>query len=106
MGRLRLGDAVHPLHSLAVPYALDALGPAEARRFERHLAGCARCAEEVRALAADLVRLARAATVPAPPDLRRRILAAVRTTAQEPPVPRAAPEPPRRPSGRGLLALA
>ncbi|WP_030684088.1 anti-sigma factor [Streptomyces sp. NRRL B-1347] len=98
------------MHSLAVPYALDALDPDETRRFEKHLATCARCTDEVRALAADTVRLARAASVPAPEDLRERILAAVRTTAQEPAERRAGPEPlrapPRREPGRALFALA
>ncbi|WP_192918309.1 anti-sigma factor domain-containing protein [Streptomyces spectabilis] len=102
------------MHSLAVPYALDALDPDETRRFERHLATCTRCTDEVRALAADTVRLARAASVPAPEDLRERILAAVRTTAQEPVGRRAEPgpgpeplrAPPRRAPGRALLGLA
>ncbi|MDX3345325.1 MULTISPECIES: anti-sigma factor [Streptomyces] len=80
-------------HSLAAPYALDALEGAERGRFERHLEGCARCAAEVRALSEDAVRLARSTAAPAPPALRERVLAAVRTTAQEPapargPVPR------------------
>ncbi|MGA4842919.1 anti-sigma factor [Streptomyces sp. G45] len=104
--RLGLG---HSLHSLAVPYALDALDPDEMRRYERHLARCARCADEVRALAADTVRLARAASVPAPPDLRERILTAVRTTAQEPPPEGPPPDPVRaRPAARApvLVALA
>ncbi|WP_079087051.1 anti-sigma factor [Streptomyces silvensis] len=83
-GGLRVGRG---LHSLAVPYALDALDPAETRRFEGHLERCPRCTDEVRALAADTVRLARAASVPAPPDLRERILAAVRATEQEAPEP-------------------
>ncbi|WP_181803288.1 RskA family anti-sigma factor, partial [Streptomyces shenzhenensis] len=38
------------LHSLAAPYALDALDAGERRRFERHLKDCDRCADEVRAL--------------------------------------------------------
>ncbi|MEU9386205.1 zf-HC2 domain-containing protein, partial [Streptomyces sp. NPDC048279] len=41
------------LHSLAAPYALDALEPGERRRFEKHLGGCDRCAAEVRALTED-----------------------------------------------------
>ena len=45
-------------HSLAAPYALDALEHAERVRFERHLDTCARCTAEVRALAEDAVRLA------------------------------------------------
>ncbi|MFI0506581.1 anti-sigma factor domain-containing protein [Streptomyces albogriseolus] len=71
-------------HSLAAPYALDALEPAERIRFERHLTFCDRCAAEVRDLAEDAVRLAWSTAAPAPPALRDRVLAAVRTTAQEP----------------------
>ncbi|CAL9593745.1 anti-sigma factor [Streptomyces pilosus] len=72
------------LHSLAAPYALDALEPAERVRFEKHLKSCGRCTEEVRDLAEDAVRLAWSTAAPAPPALRDRVLAAVRTTAQEP----------------------
>ncbi|CAL9312993.1 anti-sigma factor [Streptomyces sp. R02] len=71
-------------HSLAAPYALDALEPAERVRFERHLTSCDRCAAEVRDLTEDAVRLAWSTAAPAPPALRDRVLAAVRTTAQEP----------------------
>lgn len=71
-------------HSLAAPYALDALEPGERRRFEKHLAGCDRCAAEVRELAEDTVRLAWSAAAPAPPALRERVLTAVRSTPQEP----------------------
>ncbi|MHB9862837.1 anti-sigma factor [Streptomyces sp. YIM S03343] len=78
-------------HSLAAPYALDALEPAERVRFERHLANCDRCAAEVRALSEDAARLAWSAAVPAPPAMRERVLAAVRITAQEP----ARPDPAR-----------
>ncbi|MFC8570576.1 anti-sigma factor domain-containing protein [Streptomyces sp. NPDC057245] len=72
------------LHSLAAPYALDALEDDERDRFERHLEGCGRCAAEVRALSEDAVRLAWSAAAPPPAALRDRVLAAVRTTAQEP----------------------
>ncbi|MDN3247787.1 anti-sigma factor [Streptomyces mutabilis] len=72
------------LHSLAAPYALDALEGAERVRFERHLEGCDRCAADVRALSEDAVRLAWSTAAPAPAALRDRVLAAVRTTAQEP----------------------
>ncbi|MFI9153439.1 anti-sigma factor domain-containing protein [Streptomyces sp. NPDC053367] len=81
-------------HSLAAPYALDALDPGERRRFERHLAGCDRCTAEVRDLAEDAVRLAWSTAAPPPAALRDRVLAAVRTTAQEPAGP--APERARR----------
>ncbi|MFE7812172.1 anti-sigma factor domain-containing protein [Streptomyces sp. NPDC057433] len=80
LGRGNRGD----LHSLAAPYALDALEPAERVRFERHLSTCRRCAAEVRVLAEDAVRLAWSTAAPAPPALRDRVMAAVRTTPQDP----------------------
>jgi anti-sigma-K factor RskA len=78
--RLRREDP----HSLAAPYALDALAPAERARFEKHLQTCGVCAAEVRALSEDAVRLAYSTAVPAPPAMRDRVLAAVRATPQEP----------------------
>ncbi|MEY9990171.1 anti-sigma-K factor RskA [Streptomyces sp. V4I8] len=73
------------LHSLAAPYALDALEPAERHRFEKHLKSCDSCAAEVRALSEDAVRLAWSAAAPPPSAMRDRVLAAVRTTPQEAP---------------------
>ncbi|MEU8970066.1 anti-sigma factor [Streptomyces monashensis] len=81
LGRLlRHGDP----HSLAAPYALDALEPGERRRFEKHLRDCERCGAETRALAEDAVRLAWSTAAPAPAALRDRVLAAVRATPQDP----------------------
>ncbi|MGW2727517.1 anti-sigma factor [Streptomyces sp. NPDC001494] len=83
------------LHSLAAPYALDALEPGERRRFEKHLAKCDRCAAETRALSEDAVRLALSTAAPAPAALRDRVLAAVRATPQEqPPARERAPQLP------------
>ncbi|MEU0195400.1 anti-sigma factor [Streptomyces afghaniensis] len=82
-------------HSLAAPYALDALEPPERVRFERHLRECGRCAAEVRALSEDAVRLAWSAAAPAPAALRDRVMAAVRTTPQDP-APQSAPREPAR----------
>ncbi|MEU7228350.1 anti-sigma factor [Streptomyces chrestomyceticus] len=70
-------------HALAAPYALDALGPRERRRFERHLRRCPDCAAELRALTEDATWLARAAARPAPGALRSRVLAAALATPQE-----------------------
>jgi anti-sigma-K factor RskA len=99
------------LHSLAAPYALDALEPEERRRFERHLRGCPRCAAEVRELSEDAVRLAWSTAAPPPAALRDRVLTAVRTIPQEPspagaPRVRAAhgPTRARTPRFRPLLA--
>ncbi|MFF8476542.1 anti-sigma factor domain-containing protein [Streptomyces sp. NPDC015414] len=83
------------LHSLAAPYALDALEPGERRRFEKHLGRCDRCAAETRALSEDAVRLAWSTAAPAPAALRDRVLAAVRATPQErPPARERAPQLP------------
>lgn len=71
------------LHSLAAPYALDALEPDERRRFEKHLERCDRCPAEVRALSEDAVRLAWSTAAPAPAAMRDRVFAAVRNTPQE-----------------------
>ena len=71
------------IHELAAAYALDALGPKELRRFERHLNRCEPCAYEVRMLSIDTVRLGRAAAAPAPPQMRARVLTVARMTAQE-----------------------
>ncbi|MGX4693106.1 anti-sigma factor [Streptomyces sp. JNUCC 63] len=71
------------LHSLAAPYALDALEPAERVRFEKHLRKCDLCGAEVRALSEDAVRLAWSAAAPPPAALRDRVLAAVRDTPQD-----------------------
>ncbi|GGW49012.1 hypothetical protein GCM10010503_27300 [Streptomyces lucensis JCM 4490] len=80
-----LGRLLHreDLHSLAAPYALDALEPGERRRFDKHLQDCDRCTAEVRDLSEDAVRLAWSAAAPAPSALRDRVLAAVRSTPQE-----------------------
>ncbi|MGW0906350.1 anti-sigma factor [Streptomyces sp. NPDC002853] len=85
------------MHSLAVPYALDALDPREMRGFERHLARCAPCRAETRELGEGTVRLAGAAAACPPAALRERVLTAVRATEQEPPrrAPGAESAPPR-----------
>lgn len=82
------------VHSLAAPYALDALEPHERVRFEKHLKKCDRCTAEARALSEDAVRLAWSTATAAPPALRDRVLVAVRTMPQEAPPRRAAPARP------------
>jgi anti-sigma factor RsiW len=63
-------------------FALGSLDDAERLSFERHLATCAVCTDEL--LAFDLVIVALAEATPheqVPPDLRRRVLAEVRQDA-------------------------
>jgi anti-sigma-K factor RskA len=62
-------------HSLAGPYALDALEPAERAKFERHLLGCAACRSEVCDFAAVAAALGLAAAATPPPALKGRVLA-------------------------------
>jgi hypothetical protein len=64
-------------HSLAGPYALDALEPAERATFERHLRGCAACQSEVRDFTAVAASLGLAAATTPPAALKGRVLADV-----------------------------
>ena len=72
-------------HTLAGAYALDALGPADRARFERHLSGCPACSQEARGLREATALLA-ATSVTRPPDgLQDRVLAAAARTRQNQP---------------------
>ena len=64
-------------HVLSGAYALDALDAAERARFERHLATCRTCPDEVRGFAATATVLGLAAAVTPPPALKGRVLADV-----------------------------
>jgi anti-sigma-K factor RskA len=69
-------------HTMVGAYALDALDDAEREAFERHLADCDECRDEVAGLRATVLRLADAAAVPPPPRVREQVLAQVRVTPQ------------------------
>jgi len=76
----------HDLHYLTGVYALDAVSDVgERTRFEHHLRRCQQCANEVRGMSETATRLAFAASLVAPPQLRDRVLAAVSRTRQLPP---------------------
>jgi anti-sigma-K factor RskA len=63
------------LHDLTAAYALNALDPEDARRYEAHLAHCKRCHDELAGLSETASALAYATEAPAPPtELRARIL--------------------------------
>lgn len=70
-------------HTLAGAYAMDALEAADAKRFERHLAGCDACAQEVTELRETASRLGAATAVPAPPGMKAAVLAAAARTSQQ-----------------------
>lgn len=85
-----------PVHSIAGPYAVDALDDADRDRFERHLRGCASCQDEVRGFTAVAAALAEAVTRVPPAGLRDQVLAAASGTRQ------LSSEVPLRRAGRGV----
>jgi anti-sigma-K factor RskA len=84
----------HELHLQTGSYALDALTDEEQADFDKHLARCPSCAEEVRGLREAAARLAMATAVTPPPEMRSRVLTSALRTRQLPP------------AGRNLLARA
>ncbi|WP_020674322.1 anti-sigma factor [Amycolatopsis nigrescens] len=75
------------MHTLAGAFAVDALSDHERARFQRHLEECESCAQEVRELRATAARLGAAAAVDPPDELKRRVLAEIRGSRQQPPAP-------------------
>lgn len=65
------------IHELAAFYALDALDPADADRFEAHLPSCDQCRAELAMLAPGVERLVEAVAEPAPAEMRESVMAAV-----------------------------
>jgi anti-sigma-K factor RskA len=98
------------VHTLAGPYAMDAISAPDRARFDRHLARCEDCAREIVSLREATARLAAAAAVSPPPALKARVMAAAAATRQRPPgqEPEAAPRtwPLRRAPRRRRLAMA
>ncbi|WP_159449609.1 anti-sigma factor domain-containing protein [Demequina sp. NBRC 110057] len=86
------------LHTLAAPYVVDALEPAERDAFEAHLATCADCREEVASLALATEELAASHAVTPPPSLRAAVMAEVSRTPQLPPVVEPVAEPAAEPA--------
>ncbi|HEU5469267.1 MAG TPA: anti-sigma factor [Actinophytocola sp.] len=91
------------VHVLTGAYALNAVNELERVDFERHLAVCEACAEEVRELRDAAARLGRAAALAPPPGLKARVLADIGQVRQHPPT--VAPLRLRRPPARWALRL-
>jgi anti-sigma-K factor RskA len=72
-------------HTLVGAYAMDALSARDRASFERHLAGCEDCAQEIATLREATARLATAIAVTPPSGLKDRVLAAAAVTRQQPP---------------------
>ncbi|WP_405020532.1 anti-sigma factor [Kitasatospora sp. NBC_00070] len=96
------------LHTFTGAYAAHALDERERAEFERHLAACPSCAQEVAEFAATLARLGAAEAVAPPPALRQRVLAQLPTVRQHPPHAAPGADAGRRPGrfGRVLPRLA
>ncbi|WP_338675558.1 anti-sigma factor [Streptomyces sp. SCSIO 30461] len=73
------------LHTLTGAYALNALGERERVHFERHLAACTACTQEVRELSATAGRLGLAVSEPPPTAMKAQVLRRIATVRQEPP---------------------
>ena len=80
---MRLGGS--DPHTLAGAYAMDAVPEADRSRFERHLARCESCRQEVRGLREATAALAGVTAVRPPPALRDAVLHAAGRTRQMPP---------------------
>ncbi len=86
---MRLGGS--DPHTLAGAYAMDAVPEPDRSRFERHLAGCDSCRQEVRGLREAAAALAGATAVLPPAELRDAVLRGARQTRQLPPAVAPAP---------------
>jgi anti-sigma-K factor RskA len=72
-------------HTLVGAYAMDAISTQDRDRFERHLAGCEECAQEIVSLRETTALLGAAAAEPLPAGLKERVMAAATMTRQQPP---------------------
>ncbi|MEU8925484.1 anti-sigma factor [Kitasatospora sp. NPDC048545] len=89
-------------HTLTGAYAAHALDPDENAEFERHLAGCPSCAQEVAEFAATLAKLGTAQSEVPPQTLKANVMAALPTIRQE--APHTTPAPGQGPSRPGRRA--
>ena len=72
---------------------MDAVSAPDRERFERHLAGCEDCAQEIASLREATAMLGAAAAEPVPAGLKERIMAAAAVTRQRPPADETEPVP-------------
>jgi anti-sigma-K factor RskA len=93
------------IHALTGAYALDAVSGTERMEFERHLAECDSCTQEVRELRDTAAQLGIAAAATPPPQLKRLVLDQIRTVRQLPPETSVVPLR-RRSFGQRLTSVA
>lgn len=90
------------IHKLSGAYAVDAVDDLERAAFERHLAECEDCRDEVASLRETTAMLAESVAVTPPPSLRASVLSGVAQIRPLPPVV----APPRRVAWFPLLVAA
>jgi anti-sigma-K factor RskA len=73
------------LHTLTGAYSLDALDNSERGQFERHLAACPECAQEVAEFRRTASRLGAAVSEEPPARLKQRVLAEIKRVRQDSP---------------------
>ena len=99
-----IGD--HPDRDDLVAYSLGALEPGEEREVEAHAPSCARCSRELEALVPAVAVLGESVEqIEPPPELRERVMAAVRSDVERAAEVRepGAERPAMRRGWRGLL---
>src|SRR3546814_17705555 len=84
------------IHALVGAYAVDALDDIERQQFERHLATCADCRDEVASLRDASSMLSGITLSPPPPSLRDRVMADISPVRPPPPEVPVSKEAPRR----------
>ncbi|MEV8372097.1 anti-sigma factor [Kribbella sp. NPDC056861] len=75
------------IHTLAGPYALDALDGDERRLFEQHLPQCVVCSAEVAELREAAVKLSTGVSMYPPPAMKSSVMASIAQVEQLPPLP-------------------
>ena len=101
------------LHALSGAYVVDALDDAERAAFERHLAQCADCQQEVASMREATALMADDAALTPPPGLRDSVLSGIKNIRPIPPEAAGpaeehepvAPVLPMRPRRRRIAAL-
>ena len=73
------------IHALSGAYAVDAVDDVERARFERHLADCDACRQEVAELREAAALLADEVATPAPDSLRASVLSGIARVRPLPP---------------------
>jgi len=102
----RLARPGRDAHTLAGAYAMDAISERDRDRFERHLAGCQECTQEIASLREATARLGAATAVTPPAGMKERVMAAAAMTRQQPPATAEPDAPARTGAAARLRSLA